>query len=80
MQAGVFQATHFELYTPSNNILPYAWVTFYIPQDCTLSITDKNGHDENTVPFVAGYYPILVTKIRAISAGVVYIMAHNELR
>jgi hypothetical protein len=75
----VYQATGFRLYTPSNNILSQEYVTFYLTQDCDVNLTDKEGHDENSVPFKAGYHPILVQKIRAVSAGLVYILVSNKL-
>jgi len=79
MNAFVFQGTRFRLWTPSASILPFAFATFYLTEDCDVNLTDKEDHDEDSVPFKAGYHPLLVTKIRAISAGLVYIIGHEKL-
>jgi len=79
-QPGVYQATGFKLYSPSEDILPQAWVCMYLTEDCDVDVTDKEGHDEDNVPFKAGYHPILVQKIRAVSTGLVYILTYDRLR
>lgn len=78
-QAAIYQATGFRLYTPSNNLISKEYVAFYLTQDCDVSLTDKEGHDEDAVPMRAGYQPIMVQKIRAVSAGLVYILVNNRL-
>lgn len=79
-QPGVYQCTGFELYSPSEKILPYQYACMYLTQDCDVDITDKNGHDENAVPFKAGYHPVLLQKIRAVSSGLVYILSYSQLK
>lgn len=74
---GVYQATSFKKYTPSNNQLPRAYTTFYLTADSTLSIVDKEGNAETSVAFKAGYHPILVQKIISSSAGEVYVMSYE---
>lgn len=80
LNPAIYQATGFRLYTPSDNVLPNEYVTFYLTQDCSVDITDKEGHDENAIPFQKGYHPVLVQKIRAVSAGLVYILVNNKLK
>jgi len=74
------QATHFVEYTPSANILPYSYCTFYLDTDSTVTFTDKAGNVSTLVSLKAGYQPILVQKISAVTAGKVYYMAHEQLK
>lgn len=74
------QATRFVEYTPSPDILPFQYCTFYIDTDTTVSIVDKAGNVSLLVSLKAGYHPILVQKITACTAGKVYYMAHDALR
>lgn len=74
------QATMFKLYTPSSaQITDASYVTFYIDTDTTVSFVDKEGNTSSLVSLKAGYHPILVQKITAVTAGNVYIMKHNQL-
>lgn len=74
------QATSFVEYTPSANELPFAYCTFYIDTDTTVSFVDKAGNTSLLVTLKAGYQPILVKKITACTAGKVYYCAHEQLR
>lgn len=73
------QATTFKEYTPSANILAYEYCTFFLDTDTTASIVDKDGNTSLLVSFKAGYQPILVQKITAVTAGKVYLCVHNKL-
>ncbi len=73
----VVQGIGFQLYTPhTGNTVPYNFSTMYLTEDCTVSVTDHFDHDENNVPFKAGYHPMMFKKIRSISAGSIY-LCHN---
>lgn len=75
------QATSFVLWTPSSTtILPFAFCTFYIDTDTTVTFTDKAGNVSTLVGLKAGYQPILVQKIHTVTAGLVYYCAHEALR
>lgn len=74
------QATNFVEYTPSANLLPFAYCTFYIDTDTTVSFVDKFGNTTTLVSLKAGYHPILVQKITAVTAGKVYYMAHEQIK
>lgn len=73
------QATGFVLYTPSANILPHAYCTFYLDTDSTVTFTDKEGNVTTLASLKAGYQPILVTKIVTVTTGLVYLCTHNQL-
>lgn len=73
------QATGFKLYTPSADILPHAYCTFYLDTDSTVSFVDKEGNVTLLASLSKGYQPILVTKITAVTSGLVYVCTHNEL-
>lgn len=75
----VYQGTSFKLYTPSNNTVDRAYTVFYLTQDANVDVTDHEGHNEDTVPFAKGYHPLLVSKIRAVSTGLVYLIGSNKL-
>ena len=79
MSSFVFQGTRFRLWSPSTTQLPFAFATFYLTQDADVDLTDKEDHEEDAIPLKAGYHPILVTKIRSVSAGLVYIIGHEKL-
>ena len=73
----ILQGCGFQLYTPnSGNTLPYNFCTMYITEDCTMDVTDHFDHEEDDVPFKAGYHPMMFKKIRSISTGSVY-LCHN---
>lgn len=72
----IFQACGFINYTPNSGDTPYNFCTMYLTEDCTLDVTDHFNHEENNVPFKAGYQPMLFKKIRSISTGSVY-LCHN---
>lgn len=74
---GVYQATSFIKYTPAATVLPRGLSTFFLTEDATLSIVDKEGNASTSVAFKAGYHPILVSKIVSCSAGEVYIMSYE---
>ncbi len=78
MQDFVPQATSFKLYTPSANLLPFNFCTFFLTADSTVSFVDKDGNTSTLVSLKAGYQPILVKKITAVTSGSVYIMAHSQ--
>jgi hypothetical protein len=74
----LIQATGFKLYTPhTGNTVPFNFSTMYVTADCTMDVTDYFDNVENSVPFKAGYHPIMFKKIRSISAGFVY-LCHNS--
>lgn len=75
----VSQATSFVEYTPSNNLLPWEYTTFFLDTDTTITFTDKDGNETTLVSLSKGYHPILVQKITAVTAGKVYIMRHSKL-
>lgn len=75
----VYQGTSFRLYTPSANVVDRAYTVFYLTQDANVDVTDHEGHNEDAVPFKAGYHPLLVSKIRAVSVGLVYLIGSNKL-
>lgn len=73
------QATTFKLYTPAATVVPYHYCTFYLDTDSTVTFTDLDGNVTTLVSLKAGYHPILVQKITAVTSGLVYIMKHQEL-
>lgn len=73
------QATSFTLYTPSASVLPWAYTTFYLDTDSTVTFVDKDDNTTTLVSLKAGYHPILVKKIITVTSGLVYIMRHSEL-
>lgn len=78
-QPGVYQASSLVKYTPSSALLPRAYTTFYLTEDATLSLIDKEGHAETSIALKAGYHPILVQKIISCSAGEVYLLSYDKL-
>lgn len=75
----VLQATTFKVYTPSTDILPWEYTTFYLTTDANVTFIDYDGNSNTTVPLKAGYQPVLVRVISVVSAGAVYIMRHSKL-
>lgn len=73
------QATTFMAYTPSSAILPWQWTTFWLSADADVTGVDYDGNVLTAVPMKAGYHPILMRTITAVSAGVVRIMRHSQL-
>lgn len=74
------QATSFVQYTPSSTaFVPWEYTTFFLDTDTTVSIVDKDGNTSLLISLKAGYHPILVKQITAVTAGNVYVMRHNKL-
>lgn len=70
----IVQAIGFLKYTPtSGSTIPNNFATMFLTHDCTLDVTDHFDHDENDVPFKAGYHPMFFKKIRSISTGSLYL-------
>lgn len=63
-------------YTPNSGTIPMNFGTMFLTEDCIMSVTDHFDHDEDDVPFKAGYHPLMFKKIRSISTGSVY-LCHN---
>lgn len=78
MNPYIIQAIGFTKYTPSSGDTPYTFSTMYLTDDCTVNVTDHFNHEENAVPFKAGYHPLIFKKIRSISAGSVYLCHNGE--
>lgn len=76
------QATTFIAYTPAAGLVPYTYCTFFLEEDSTISFTDKDGNASASVLLKAGYHPILVSKITAMTpatTGKVFILKHQNL-
>lgn len=74
------QATSFKLYTPSSTTyVPWEYTTFYLDTDSTVSFVDKDNNTTTLVALKAGYHPILVKQITAVTAGSVFVMRHSYL-
>lgn len=78
-EPAVLQATSFKVYTPSADILPWQYTTFYLTDDASVTGVDYDGNVITTAALKAGYQPILMRVISAVSAGSVYIMRHSAL-
>jgi hypothetical protein len=76
----IIQASGFKKYTPNTgNTVPFNFCTMYLTEDCTVSVTDHYDNDENSVPFKAGYHPMLFKKIRTISNGLIYLCYNGKV-
>lgn len=59
--------------------MSFKYCMFYLDTDSTVSFIDKDGNTSELVSLKAGYQPILVKQITAVTTGNCYIVANSQL-